>query len=85
MTITVEINAETEARLAAEAEARGLDVATYAARLLEQAQVPPAPATPKLTIEEFHAWLDDFAALSGKIPPMPGETFSREMIYQDHD
>ena len=34
--------------------------------------------------EEVRAWLDELAALSDKIPPRPGETFSREMIYQDH-
>ena len=36
------------------------------------------------TGEEIRAWLDDLAALSDRIPAKPGETFSREMIYQDH-
>jgi hypothetical protein len=36
------------------------------------------------TREEIRAWLDELAALSGRIPPRPGESFSREMIYQDH-
>jgi len=35
--------------------------------------------------EKLEAFLDALAAYSDKIPPMPGETFSREMIYQDHD
>lgn len=30
---------------------------------------------------EIRAWLDELASLSDKIPAMPGETFSREMIY----
>ena len=34
--------------------------------------------------EKFAAFLDALAAYSEKIPPMPGETFSREMIYQGH-
>jgi truncated hemoglobin YjbI len=38
-----------------------------------------------LTPEEFDNWLQAFTQFSDKIPPMPGETFSREMIYQDHD
>lgn len=38
-----------------------------------------------LTVESFHAWLDQFTAYSERIPSLPGETFSREMIYQDHD
>ncbi len=44
-----------------------------------------APAKRKLTRKEFHIWLDQFTAYSDKIPSMPGETFSREMIYQGHD
>ena len=39
----------------------------------------------KLTPEEFDNWLEAFTQFSDKIPSMPGETFSREMIYQDHD
>jgi hypothetical protein len=38
-----------------------------------------------LTPDEFDHWLKAFAQFSDKIPPMPGETFSRTMIYQDHD
>ena len=38
-----------------------------------------------LSEEEFEAWLDAMAAYSDQIPSMPGETFSREMIYRDHD
>ena len=34
--------------------------------------------------EEVRAWLDELASLSDKIPPRPGETFSREMVHQDH-
>jgi hypothetical protein len=46
---------------------------------LPQSTVPQAR-----TREEIRAWLDELAALSDRIPPMPGESFSREMIYQDH-
>lgn len=48
----------------------------------EQITTPP---TRQRTRAEFRAWLDEFAALSEKIPPMPGQTFSRDMIYQEHD
>jgi len=44
-----------------------------------------AQSNRKRTTAEFRAWLDEFSALSGRIPALPGETFSREMIYQDHD
>ena len=43
------------------------------------------PCTPRMrTREEIRDWLDELAYFSDKIPPRPGETFSREMIYQDH-
>ena len=46
---------------------------------------PPTPSNRKRTRAEFGEWLDKFAAFSEKIPSMPGETFSREMIYGDLD
>jgi hypothetical protein len=85
MALTLELNPETEARLATEARARGLGVAAYAARLLEEATWPPAPLQPSRTPQEIRAWLNELTQFSDKIPPMAGETFSREMIYQDHD
>jgi hypothetical protein len=44
----------------------------------------PQSAAQARTPEEIRAWLDELAALSDRIPPRPGESFSREMIYQDH-
>ena len=85
MALTLELNPETEARLATEARARGLGVAAYVARLLEEATSSPASPQPGRTPQEIRAWLNELTQFSDKIPPMPGETFSREMIYQDHD
>jgi hypothetical protein len=85
MALTVELNPETEARLAAEARVRGLGVAAYAAKLLEEATPPPTTPRPGRTTQEIRAWLNELTQFSDKIPPRPGETFSREMIYQDHD
>jgi hypothetical protein len=50
---------------------------------VEAASQPPKPKG--LTPEEFNNWLESFSRFSEQIPPMTGETFSREMIYQDHD
>lgn len=48
MTITIEVKPEVEAELAARAAARGIDVQTYAASLLEEAaQSIHKPATTK--------------------------------------
>jgi hypothetical protein len=57
-----------------------LDQALDSLRLrLPQSTVPQVR-----TREEIRAWLDELAALSDRIPPRPGESFSREMIYRDH-
>jgi len=50
----------------------------------QEATVGLQPSGPARTPEKFAAFLDALAAYSDKIPPKPGETFSREMIYQDH-
>jgi hypothetical protein len=57
-----------------------LDQALDALRL----RLPESTASPVRSPEEIRAWLGELAALSDRIPPRPGESFSREMIYQDH-
>jgi post-segregation antitoxin (ccd killing protein) len=87
--ITLDLPADIEARLAAEAQARGLDVAEYAAGVLAAAVSTSNTDTAvdenarPAAVEETSAWLDQLAQFSHKIPAMPGETFSREMIYPD--
>jgi hypothetical protein len=50
-----------------------------------QRKMAISPLQPKRAGEDFQSWLQQFTALSERIPSMPGETFSREMIYQDRD
>lgn len=83
--LTLELSPELEARLAAEARARGLDLPAYAAEVLATATPLLPGEKPQRTPEEVRAWLDELAQFSSQVPSMPGETFSREMIYQDHD
>jgi len=84
--IQVELRPETEARLIAEAQARGIGVAQYAGAVLERAMFTLAPAEHAPgTPEEIAGWLNSLAQFSEKIPPMPDEVFSRAWIYQDHD
>ena len=45
----------------------------------------PSPAMVSRKPEDFAAMLDALASFSDQIPALPGETFSREMIYRDHD
>jgi hypothetical protein len=54
MTIQVELSPETEARLAAQAAARSMDVPTYAASLLEEAARPTAAKLEGLTSQPKH-------------------------------
>ena len=57
-----------------------LDQALDALRL----RLPQSTVAQARTPEEIRVWLDELAALSDRIPPRPGESFSRETIYQDH-
>jgi hypothetical protein len=84
MGLTIQIEAAIHARLVEEARALGLEVADYAAQLLSSAAGPSIPAT-VTGPREIGAWLNQMAQFSDRIPAMPGETFAREMIYQDHD
>jgi hypothetical protein len=86
MTFTLEITPETERELAREAEIRGIAVPALAARILEDAVV--RRGTPTSTARsplQVRAWIDSLAEFSDRIPAMEGETFSREMLYRDHD
>lgn len=83
MTIRVELNPETEARLKAEARAKGLPVETVAEQLLKEALTERAVAHGRLTVEEFHRMLDAMAQESEKLPDLPTESFSRESFYED--
>jgi hypothetical protein len=60
------------------------EVIEHALEVLAQQESRFHRSGPERTPEEFAAFLDALAAYSDKIPPKPGETFSREMIYQDH-
>jgi len=53
MTITIDIKPEVEAELAAQAAARGMDVGTYAASLLEQATQPADSPKPRKSLTDF--------------------------------
>jgi hypothetical protein len=88
MTLTIEIRPEVERELAREAEVRGVAVPVLAVRLLEDAVVRStanASVAASRSPGEIRAWLDSLGEFSDQIPAMPGETFSRAMIYQDRD
>jgi len=87
MTLTLEISPEVQRELAREAEVRGVAIPALAARLLEEAVAKPVATTPtaRRSPLQIRAWLDSLTEFSDQIPALPGETFSRGMIYHDHD
>ncbi len=85
MTIQIELNPEMEAKLVVDAEANGLAPESYAQRLLQKAIGATGPTKPRATQEEFRAFLDEFASIAPDVPSLHNETFSRAVIYGDHD
>jgi hypothetical protein len=83
MTIRVEPNPETEARLNAEARAKGLPVETVAEQLLKDALTGRTSPRGQMSVEEFHRMLDAMAEGSERLPDLPTESFSRASFYED--
>jgi hypothetical protein len=83
MTIQVDLNPETEARLIAEARSRGVPLEKLAERLLKEALTAALPPQGVLTRDEFRHMLERIAEGSEKLPDLPTEAFSRESFYED--
>lgn len=84
--IHLELRPEIEARLTAEAQARGVDVEAYVESILEKVMTTASNSVPRRrSREEMRAFYDALAAHSDKIPQLPDEAFTRESFYQDHD
>jgi hypothetical protein len=85
MAIQVELDPKTEARLAAEAQAHGLPLGEYAQRLIQQAIDSMPTGRSRSSQDEFKSFLDRLASRAPNVPQLRAETFSREMIYGEHD
>jgi len=83
--IQIELRPELEARLAAEAQALGVEIRAYVEGLLEQVVITRGVSPRRRTREEMEAFFEMMAANSEKIPQLPDEAFTRESFYQDHD
>lgn len=82
MTIQVELSAETEARLAAAAQARGVAPEKYAGTLLHAVLASPPTGSGKLTMDELHKMMGEIAEGSDKLPRLPTSAFTRENFYE---
>ena len=83
MTIQVELNAEIEAQLVAEARVRGIPLEKVAERLLQEALASLSVPLGNLTVEGFHTMLNALSAGSEGLPNLPTESFTRESFYED--
>lgn len=83
--IQIELRPEVEARLAAEAHARGIEMRTYVESLLEQAVATRGAPPRQRTREEMAAFFEAMTVNSQNIPQLPDEAFTRESFYQDHE
>jgi hypothetical protein len=83
MTIRLELSPETEVRLKAEAQAKGLPMEKLAEELLKEALTGRATSPGQLGVEEFHRLLDAMAQGSERLPDLPTESFTRESFYED--
>jgi hypothetical protein len=85
VTIKIELNPEIEERLAAEAQAQGLALEEYAQRLLQEAIGSTRRRRSRASQQEFRGFLDALASKAPNVPQLRAETFSRGMIYEEHD
>lgn len=83
MTIQLKLNSETEARLIAEARAKGMPPEIVAERLLEEALAGYSSTRGRMSVEEFHQMLQGMAQGSERLPNLPTESFTRESFYED--
>ena len=83
MTIQLELDPATEARLKAAADLRGLAVEEYAGALLRESLPVYATGTGKLTPESLREMMTGLAKWSDKMPVLPLEANDRESFYED--
>jgi hypothetical protein len=81
MTVTIQLPADIEAALVAQARARGLDLTQYVEHVLRE-QVPPRAGTVLSPVEQAEAWRESARGLP-HTPPLSDEAISRERIYCD--
>jgi hypothetical protein len=81
MMTRIEIEQGTAERLAQKAKSTGVSVDSLLKHMLELTDLTQSR---EMTLEEFDRVLDELAAGSENLPPLP-TNFSRADIYLDHD
>jgi hypothetical protein len=83
MTLQIEISPETEARLAAEAVARGMGLADYASMILCQHTQNDSADSGILTASDIEELSRRLSEGSETLPILPIEANNRESYYED--
>jgi hypothetical protein len=81
MTVTINLPANIEADLVAQARTRGLELPQYVELLLRE-QVPPAAGSALSPSERAAAWRESTRGLP-HTPPLSDDAISRESMYGD--
>ena len=85
MRSTIEIQPDIAAKLAAQAQARGISIDAYLRSLVEEQEdtsVTSSPMTPAERAAAFRAWAESHKS---DAPPLSDEAISRESIYTRED
>jgi len=83
MTLVLELDAETENRLRAQADAHGLAVEAFAESVLRKTEMPQEPVKGRPTAASLQAMFIALAEGSENRPVLPPEAFERASFYED--
>jgi hypothetical protein len=85
VTIKIDLKPEAEAKLAVEARLHGLALEEYVQQLLQEAVDSTRKERSRASQEDFRGFLDALATKAPNVPQLRASTFSRGMIYGEHD
>ena len=84
MTVQIELSPNEQHQLEAVAQQHGVSIEIFLQSLVRSSLPRPLTAI-QLTDAEFEQGLARLSQFSDLIPDHPGETWSRETLYDDHD
>lgn len=82
--LQVQLSVDVEARVKAEARAKGVPAESYVQSLIEDAVGSGETRHPR-SAKEMEDFFQSMASNSEGIPSLPEGAFRRESFYQDHD
>ena len=83
MDLTLHVASETAQRLRDQAQARGMELAAYAASVLEKSAANEGLDHRPKTRQEIDAFFAAMSENSQKLPQLPDEAFTRQSFYED--